>query len=357
MAVAAYLPTAKDKARIAKVVRRTELNSPAQTNNSGAMYQIPNLPPPFGEKYSFGVTFPSSIYNGTNMSTVLACAAGPVTLPSIGLSTFPATSCVLRHASAFNHAYIYYDSPAAWGLSTVLTNTEGVNPSTFPSNMLNWLYTVRMKDKWVDSVVPRPLGGSGGGSGGGITDWRVNKITHHFEVKRAGGDWEEVTDDATSGGTLDEDVPTAGADGADGNTILNGSGAPPSDTGANGDFYLDTAATTLYGPKTAGAWGSGVILIGAGAEFPDGAANGDVPVWVDGAWATPSAGTPADKDMLRWDNTNKKYVKVTPDHSLEINGSAILHLKGDSASPGNNYVYGTDGSGNRAWIATVEVST
>ena len=176
-------------------------------------------------------------------------------------------------------------------------------------------------------------------------------------MKFVGGDWQDVTDDETSGGTLDEDVPTAGADGADGSTILSGSGAPSSDTGANGDFYLDTDTTMLYGPKTAGAWGSGVSLIGADAEFPDGAANGDVPVWVDGTWATPSAGTPADKDMLRWDNTNKKYVKVTPGHSLEIDGSANLHLKGDSASPGNNYVYGTNGSGNRAWIATVEVST
>jgi hypothetical protein len=57
--------------------------------------------------------------------------------------------------------------------------------------------------------------------------------------------------------------------------------------------------------------------------------------------------------MLRWDNTNKKYVKVAPDHSLEIDANAVLHLKGDSASPGNNKVYGTDGSGNRTWLDTV----
>jgi hypothetical protein len=44
-----------------------------------------------------------------------------------------------------------------------------------------------------------------------------------------------------------------GADGADGKTVLNGTGAPASGTGANGDFY---------GPKAAGAWSDGVNLIG-----------------------------------------------------------------------------------------------
>jgi hypothetical protein len=51
--------------------------------------------------------------------------------------------------------------------------------------------------------------------------------------------------------------------GGGGNTILSGSGAPSSSLGVNNDIYLDTAATRLYGPKTAGAWGSGVSLIAA----------------------------------------------------------------------------------------------
>ena len=48
-----------------------------------------------------------------------------------------------------------------------------------------------------------------------------------------------------------------------GNAILSGVGAPSAGTGVNGDFYLDTAASRIYGPKTAGAWGSGASLIGA----------------------------------------------------------------------------------------------
>jgi hypothetical protein len=48
-------------------------------------------------------------------------------------------------------------------------------------------------------------------------------------------------------------------------TILSGAGVPNASLGANGDFYLDTASATreLYGPKTAGAWGTGVSLVGA----------------------------------------------------------------------------------------------
>lgn len=57
-------------------------------------------------------------------------------------------------------------------------------------------------------------------------------------------------------------APANGADGADGNTVLNGTGAPDSETGADGDFYLDTAVWDIYGPKAAGVWPSGVSLIG-----------------------------------------------------------------------------------------------
>jgi hypothetical protein len=49
-----------------------------------------------------------------------------------------------------------------------------------------------------------------------------------------------------------------------GNTILSGAGAPPAGTGSNGDFYLNTTASCLYGPKASGAWpGSCTALIGS----------------------------------------------------------------------------------------------
>jgi hypothetical protein len=71
-------------------------------------------------------------------------------------------------------------------------------------------------------------------------------------------------------------------------------------------------------------------------------------------WITPDMGTLNNTDLLRWDSTNKKWVKVAVSHSLEVDTTNnLIHLKGDSASPGNNKVYGTDGSGNRVWLDTV----
>jgi hypothetical protein len=64
-------------------------------------------------------------------------------------------------------------------------------------------------------------------------------------------------DDGDTGAT-----GSTGATGADGNTILSGSGAPSSGLGVNGNFYIDTSARAIYGPKTSGAWGSATSLIG-----------------------------------------------------------------------------------------------
>lgn len=57
---------------------------------------------------------------------------------------------------------------------------------------------------------------------------------------------------------------TDGTDGTDGNTILGGSGAPSALLGVDGDYYIDSGSSdrNMYGPKTAGAWGSAYALKG-----------------------------------------------------------------------------------------------
>ena len=54
--------------------------------------------------------------------------------------------------------------------------------------------------------------------------------------------------------------------------MLNGTGAPASAVGHDGDFYLDTAAEVLYGPKASGTWpAAGTSLAGpAGPQGPAG---------------------------------------------------------------------------------------
>lgn len=45
-----------------------------------------------------------------------------------------------------------------------------------------------------------------------------------------------------------------GPAGEDGNTVLHGTGVPPAATGQDGDFYINTSVTSMYGPKASGAW-------------------------------------------------------------------------------------------------------
>ena len=67
---------------------------------------------------------------------------------------------------------------------------------------------------------------------------------------------------------------SSGPAGKDGNLILNGTAAPADGLGSAGDYYLNTANSTLYGPKTDGGWGKPTSLQGprgaTGAQGPKG---------------------------------------------------------------------------------------
>lgn len=56
-------------------------------------------------------------------------------------------------------------------------------------------------------------------------------------------------------------IGPSGADGTDGQTVLSGAVAPTTE-GVDGDFYIDTNQIEIYGPKTAGEWGDPVDLVG-----------------------------------------------------------------------------------------------
>jgi len=106
--------------------------------------------------------------------------------------------------------------------------------------------------------------GDGNGTLAGSSD-RENKILGFDDSG------EVLLYDATDFAGEQGAIGAAGADGVDGNLILSGAGAPSSGTGANGDFYINTTSSILYGPKAAGAWPSGVSLVG-----PAGAGSGDM---------------------------------------------------------------------------------
>jgi hypothetical protein len=66
-----------------------------------------------------------------------------------------------------------------------------------------------------------------------------------------------------------------GITGNDGNTILSGTGVPASTAGKIGDYYLDTSTSNLYGPKTTSGWGTSVSLKGATGPNGNGILSGN----------------------------------------------------------------------------------
>jgi len=78
---------------------------------------------------------------------------------------------------------------------------------------------------------------------------------------------------------------TNGANGVDGKTIRNGTTTPSSSLGVDGDFYLNTSAKTISGPKASGAWPAAVSIVGPKGDTGDTGAQGD--------WLTP-------QDIRNW---------------------------------------------------------
>jgi hypothetical protein len=182
---------------------------------------------------------------------------------------------------------------------------------------------------------PAGPAGSDGSNGADGREIQVRAGATHIEWRRTGDvDWTELvalaalTGPAGAAGAPGADGSDGvdGADGAPGSRMLTGVGEPDSGLGLDGDWYFDTAARELYGPKTGGAWAAGTSLVGdvgpvgpAGPQGPVGPTplivvrNLAPPVRVDGpdvVAATPQAYGIVfdDPDALRlWENPNGAY--------------------------------------------------
>lgn len=62
---------------------------------------------------------------------------------------------------------------------------------------------------------------------------------------------------------------------SEGNTILNGTGMPGA-AGVDGDFYIDTEANVIYGPRLGESWGEGTSLIGPKGPAGETGATGPI---------------------------------------------------------------------------------
>ncbi|QYY33242.1 MULTISPECIES: hypothetical protein [Cupriavidus] len=117
-------------------------------------------------------------------------------------------------------------------------------------------------------------------------DFYLNTTTGMLFGPKANGVWPAGVSVAGTGSTGTKNDPGVPANtGTAGNTILSGSGDPTATVGNNGDYYINTTTSTLFGPKTDGAWPPGVplggggsggtVLTGAGAPDSSIGANGD----------------------------------------------------------------------------------
>lgn len=79
-----------------------------------------------------------------------------------------------------------------------------------------------------------------------------------------------------------------GVAGLDGKTILNGLDDPLPTLGTDGDFYVNTTADVLFGPKTAGEWGLGISLL-QGPQGPPGPQGDPGPTGATGPQGDPGA--------------------------------------------------------------------
>jgi hypothetical protein len=131
------------------------------------------------------------------------------------------------------------------------------------------------------------LNGSGAPTGNSLGrdgDFYIDTQADVFYGPKAGGAW-PLTGTSLAGpaGPAGSTGPAGatgpagpqGPAGTGGSTVLNGTGAPGGSLGNDGDFYIDTAADVLYGPKTGGIWPApGVSLVGSpGAAGPAGPAG------------------------------------------------------------------------------------
>lgn len=194
-------------------------------------------------------------------------------------------------------------------------------------------------DAYLGSSAWRTGGGGGGGGGflsgsgapsggtGADGDFYIRTSPYTIYGPKSGGAWPAgVGLVGPAGG-----AGSAGAAGADGRTILSGSAAPGAGIGANGDFYLNTATSMLYGPKAAGAWPAGVSLKGAAGADGLAGADGD-----DGRQVELQKGATHVQWRYAGDTTWNNLIAVA-----DLVGSA--GPAGAGGSPGGTGAAGADG--------------
>lgn len=132
-----------------------------------------------------------------------------------------------------------------------------------------------------------------------------------------------------------------GQNGTNGSSVLNGHGAPdPATVGSTGDFYIDTTALQIYGPKSEAGWGSPTSLVGPkGDPGTPGTAGQNASLKT----TVVSADVTATADQIQvWDITGQggsitRTVTCPADFPLAVVGSVTSDKAGDGPLGDNSY--------------------
>lgn len=131
---------------------------------------------------------------------------------------------------------------------------------------------------------------------------------------------------------------------ASGGSLLSGSGAPSGAIGVDGDYYIDTSAHNIYGPKASGAWGSPTSMVGptgatgaTGATGPTGATGAAGAAGVN-AFGAPNSRTLALATAYQATDPTKPAV-VT----INITSTANFSLSGGTTNSADLLIGATNG--------------
>lgn len=143
------------------------------------------------------------------------------------------------------------------------------------------------------------------------------------------------------------DIGNTGAAGPTGSSFLSGSGVPASGLGANGDTYLNITTGDVYGPKTAGAWGSivGSLKGVQGIQGNTGATGTRGSVWYTGS-TVPGAQTGQLAGDMYVRSTNGEIYTATSPTAWSDSGFSIQGPQGVQGTAGTTGSTGPAGPSN-----------
>ena len=168
----------------------------------------------------------------------------------------------------------------------VFINTSAGSFAQKVSGTWTVVYTLPSSGGSADGTVLYGLGVPSSATGNN-NDTYINTGTGIF-YKKSGGAWSQVFSMQTGPAGPAGVSGVNGSDGIDGKSVLNGTTNPSNlYTGTDGDFYLNTATLTFFGPKAGGVWPDGISLAGAagedGATGPKGDTGDTGPTGADGS--------------------------------------------------------------------------